>query len=69
MRNILTDTEDNLRKISDFLGDERVELLPYNPLAAAKYKSVSREFSNTIDASKKNEIDLSIFKNATLRKL
>lgn len=36
----ITDTEDNLKAISDIVGDYRVELMPYNPLAGAKYAMV-----------------------------
>lgn len=64
----ITDTDENLRAISEFIGDEKIELLPYNALAPAKYASVKRSFSELIDPAKKREIDLSIFKNATLKK-
>ncbi len=64
----ITDTEENLRAISEFLGDEPIELLPYNDLAPAKYVAVGRTFSKEIDPSKKKTPDLSIFKNAILRK-
>ena len=63
----ITDTEENLRAIAEFLGDEPIELLPYNDLAPAKYAAVSRTFSSEIDLSKKRTPDLSFFKNATLR--
>ena len=63
----ITDTEENLRAISQFIGDEPIELLPYNNLAPAKYAAVGRSFSNEIIPDKKNTPDLSIFKNATLR--
>ena len=64
----ITDTEENLRAISTFINDHPIELLPYNELAPAKYAAVGRTFSNEIDVSKKNIPDLSIFKNAILRK-
>ena len=63
----ITDTEENLRAISQFIGDEPIELLPYNDLAPAKYTAVGRTFSKEIDLGKKNTFDLSIFKNAVLR--
>ncbi len=63
----ITDTEENLRAIAEFLGDEPIELLTYNDLAPAKYAAVSRTFSSEIDPSKKRTPDLSFFKNATLR--
>ncbi|MBQ7391685.1 MAG: glycyl-radical enzyme activating protein, partial [Clostridia bacterium] len=63
----ITDTEENLRAISQFIGDEPIELLPYNNLAPAKYAAVGRTFTDEIDIQSKNEIDLSIFKTAVLR--
>ena len=47
----ITDTEENLRAISEIVGDSRWEKLPYNTLAGAKYKNVGREFM--LDAVKK----------------
>lgn len=64
----ITDTAENLRAISDFIGEERIELLPYNRLAAAKYAAVHRTFSEEIDAEAAGEPDLSVFRNAILRK-
>ena len=64
----ITDTEENLSAISKIVGDDKIELLPYNTLAAAKYKSAGRTFTKEIDPSSKREIDISIFKNAWLRK-
>ena len=64
----ITDTEENLRAISDFIGEERIELLPYNRLAAAKYEAVHRTFSKEIDADAVRMPDLSVFRNAILRK-
>ena len=64
----ITDTEENLRAISEFVGDDRVELLTYNKLAPAKYASVGRKYTDLIDGEETVNADLSIFKNATLRK-
>ena len=64
----ITDTAQNLRAIAAFIGEEKIELLPYNELAPAKYAAVHRTFSNEIDIKNKNEIDLSIFKNAVFKK-
>ena len=64
----ITDTKENLSLISAFIGGECIELLPYNELAPAKYASVHRTYTDQIDTQMKNEIDLSIFKNAVLRK-
>lgn len=60
----ITDTEDNLRRISDIAGDSPVELLGYNNLAPAKYSMVGMNY--TLENKSNNPIDLSIFKNAKL---
>lgn len=64
----ITDTEENLRAIAQFIGNEPIELLPYNDLAPAKYAAVGRSFTTEIDPTKKRLPDLSIFQNAILRK-
>ena len=64
----ITDTAENLRAISQFIGNERIELLPYNELAPAKYAAVHRAYTNEIDMANQNNIDLSIFQNAVLKK-
>ena len=64
----VTDTAENLRAISEFIGDERIELLPYNDLAPAKYAAVHRTFCKEIDPQNKNAVELSIFQNAVLKK-
>ncbi len=64
----ITDTDENLKLISELVGDDRIELLPYNTLAPAKYASVGRSFSDIINPENKRNIDLSIFKNASERK-
>ena len=64
----ITDTDENLRAISEFIGEERIELLPYNELAPAKYASVGRVFTKEIDSTQKRPLELSIFKNAILKR-
>ncbi len=64
----ITDTKINLSKISEIVGEDKLELLPYNILAPAKYESVGRHFSEYISPKNKNYIDLSIFRNATIKK-
>ena len=63
----ITDTENNLRAISEIVGNDRIELLPYNTLAPAKYASVGRKFTDKIDASAASVPDISFFKNAILK--
>ena len=62
----ITDTEENLKGISEIVGSSPVELLSYNQMAGAKYESVGMEYSLTKDKNK--EPDLTIFKNAILSK-
>lgn len=38
----ITDTEENLRAIAAIVGNDPIELLPYNRLASAKYPAVDR---------------------------
>ena len=64
----VTDTAENLHAISEFIGNERIELLPYNNLAPAKYAAVHRTFCKEIDPQNKNAVELSIFQNAVLKK-
>ncbi len=62
----ITDTEENLRAISEVAGESEVELLPYNAMAGAKYKSVGMEYPLDGHKSENNKIDLSIFKRGKL---
>lgn len=64
----ITDTEENLLAVSELVGDDKIELLPYNHLAPAKYESVGRKFTDLINEEAMSVPNLSIFKNATLRK-
>ena len=64
----ITDTEENLRGLSEIAGDSPVELLSYNRLAPAKYKSVGRSYTDLIDGERETGADLSLFQNAILRK-
>ena len=64
----ITDTRENLQAIASFIGNEPIELLPYNDLAPAKYAAVGRTYCLEIDSAKKGTHDLSIFQNATFRK-
>jgi len=40
----ITDTEENLKTLSEFIGNDSWEKLPYNTLAGAKYKGVGRKY-------------------------
>lgn len=64
----ITDTADNLKGLSEIAGDSPVELLPYNRLAPAKYPSVGRVFTDLINPENQAEVDISIFRNAKMRK-
>ncbi|MBQ7901136.1 MAG: glycyl-radical enzyme activating protein [Clostridia bacterium] len=60
----ITDTDENLRDISDIIQDSPCELLRYNKLAGAKYPMLGMEYQ----LSERNNgcIDTSIFQNAKL---
>ena len=60
----ITDTEENLRTVSDIIQDSPCELLRYNRLAGAKYAMLGLEYP--LDVKENDNIDVSIFKNAKL---
>ena len=62
----VTDTKENLAAIADFVGDARVELLPYNDMAGAKYKSVGREYT-FVPPRGCDTSGAALFKNAVVR--
>lgn len=61
----VTDTEENLKAISDVVGACRTELMPYNEFAGAKYSMVGMEY--TLNAERNREEDFAkYFQNAVL---
>lgn len=64
----ITDTHENLAALSEVVGESAVELLTYNRLASAKYKSVGRRFTDRIREDQAVNAELSLFRHATLRK-
>lgn len=62
----ITDTEENLRAISEIVGDSDVELMPYNTMAGAKYKSVGLEYPLAGHKNENNKVDISIFKRGRM---
>lgn len=64
----ITDTEENLSAIAQLAGDSPVELLTYNPFAPAKYAQLGRTFPLE-QLAEANEVDLSLFRNATISKV
>lgn len=59
----ITDTEDNLRAIGAIAEDHRVELMPFNSFAGAKYAMVGKEYKITNE--KNREADFTqYFRNA-----
>ena len=62
----ITDTEENLRAISRIVGSCETELLPYNVMAGAKYKSVGLEYPLKDHKTENNKIDISIFEKGRL---
>ena len=61
----ITDTESNLKAISEIVGDYRVELMPYNPLAGAKYAMVDMEYTLS-EAGNREEDFTKYFQNAVM---
>lgn len=61
----ITDTEANLKAISEIVGDLRTELMPYNPLAGAKYHMVGMEYELP-DVKSRTEDYTRYFQNAIL---
>ncbi len=65
----ITDTKDNLTAISNLVGDSKVELLEYNPMAPAKYKMLSMDYPLG-EVQKKQDFDrVSLFANATIMRM
>ena len=64
----ITDTDDNLKGLSEIAEDYPVELLKYNPLAGAKYSMLGMEFP--LGDEQNRDVDFtSYFCNAKLLKL
>ena len=63
----ITDTPENLQALAKVTGSSQVELLPYNTLASAKYKSVRRKFTDQIRENLPLNANLSFFQNAILK--
>ena len=61
----VNDSAENLRATAELLYDcpslIRVELLPYNAAAGAKYKMVGKDFNYDFTAPERESIDLSVF--------
>jgi pyruvate formate lyase activating enzyme len=66
----VTDTDSNLTAIVDTVrglpGLVRVDLLPYNKAAGAKYESVGMEFKPDYDETRKPNVNTSIFQKANV---
>lgn len=62
----VTDTAENLSGIASFLEPGRkalrVELIPYNPMTGAKYRSVGRDYKPAFDERKPLRKDLTPFR-------
>lgn len=61
----VTDTEENIRNIAEFLKENNVrycELLTYNKMAGGKYNMLGREYLPSFDESKKVNEHKDIFK-------
>lgn len=63
----VTDTEENLRQISEIAEEYPVELLPYNTMAGAKYYMLGMEYSLADTANRSCDFT-KYFTNAAIRK-
>lgn len=61
----ITDTEENLKAIAKVVGDCRTELMPYNPLAGAKYPMVDMEYSLHVEQNREEDFT-KYFKNSVV---
>lgn len=62
----ITDTEENLKGISKIVGEHRVELLPYNNMAGAKYEMLNYNYKIKDEINR--ECDFSkYFANAVIK--
>ena len=63
----ITDTAENLEAIASFAGEHRVELMPYNELAGAKYNMVGMEY-DLPQGKNRQEDFIRFFQNAVMLK-
>ncbi len=63
----ITDTDENLAAIGEFVGDSHVELLPYNALAGAKYASVGQTYTLSAEEYRADERILNFFSHAVIK--
>ena len=62
----ITDTDENLRGLSEIAGEHMVELLPYNTMAGAKYENLGMEY--VLDKTPNRACDFTkYFANAKIR--
>lgn len=61
----INDGKENLEQIALYLegaaGLQRVELLPYNPFAGAKYPMVNREYKPAFDEKREARVSIDVF--------
>jgi glycyl-radical enzyme activating protein family len=63
----ITDTRENLTALSTLAGESKVELLPYNNLAASKYAPLGKPYPLSITKNERPMRDLPMFfQNATI---
>lgn len=61
----ITDTERNLKAAAEIVGNFRVELLPYNPLAGAKYPMLGMKYPLSVEENRRDDVT-KYFSNAVL---
>lgn len=62
----ITDTEENLKAISELVGDNRTELMPYNEFAGAKYRMLGMRYPLEEKGSREEDFSR-FFRNAVVR--
>ena len=62
----ITDTDENLTAISDFVGDSPVELLPYNKAAGAKYAGLGMNYDPDFPTQQQVRLHTEIFKEENI---
>ncbi len=63
----ITDTDENLAAIAEIAGENRVELLPYNSMAGAKYDMVGLKYCLECETEDKRKNYTEFFANAIIR--
>ena len=61
----ITDTSENLQQVSELIGSEPIELMPYNTVAGAKHDMVGMRYSLSADKNRAEDFT-TYFQNAVI---